>query len=333
MTLKELDDKAQSQLASLDQRFVAAAAPRLARAVDGAGAALRRTKETTTGLVRDVDLRDLRTLDERYAAKGPLALFREIPQLLAIVVGIVFVIGTIAAAHDLGARQQRAEDQTVAPGDGGSGGPSSGPTSVIVLGPTVGKPTSDYLALAAKSLDDAAVAAPDEQRLALVTLSSYYRPDIVSTIVSGLVVKRAWVRDSAAGKLAPPMPVELTGDVAQGLRAFYARTAKGQAEAAGQYQQLADTTANDPQYKAFYEQFATLSRKQAAAFGHDCACVYSFAVLATPTQLQQLRSRPGIRSIEVAGRGAKLTDVDITTLLPEVKGVVPNPAAAVAPPS
>ena len=333
MTLRDLDDKAERQLASLDQRFVAAAAPRVARAVDGAGAALRRTKETTTGLVREVDLRDLNALDARYAAKGPLALFREIPQLMAILVGIVFVIGTIAAAHDLSNRQQSADDQTVSPTDGSSSGPSGGPTSVIVLGPSVGKPANDYLALAAKSLDDAAVAAPDEQRLALVTLSSYYRPDVVATIVSGIVVKRAWVRDSAAGKLAPPMPVELTGDVAQGLKAFYARTAKGQGDAAGQYQQLADTTSNDPTYKAFYEQFASLSRKQAQAFGHDCACVYSFAVLATPTQLQQLRSRPGIRSIEVSGRGAKLSDVDITTLLPEVKGIVPNPTAVVDPPS
>ena len=333
MRLRELDDKAQDQLSTLDDRFVAAAAPRVARAVDAAGGVARRTRASATGLVRDVNLRDLNALDAKWATKGPLALFREVPQLMAILVGIVFVIGTIAAAHDLKARQQSADDQTVTSTNPSTPGTPRGPTSVIVLGPSVGKTANDYLALAAKSLDDAARTTPDEQRLALVTLSTYYRPVGASTIVSGLVVKRAWVRAREGGKLAPPLPVDLDGDPAAGLAAFYARTAKGQGDAAGQYQELADTTTNDPTYKRFYEQFATLSRKQAQAFGSDCACVYSFAVMATPTQLQQLRSRPGVRAIEVAGRGATLADVDVTTLLPEVTGVVPNPAAVVDPPS
>lgn len=328
MSLRDLDDKADNQLATLDQRFIAAAAPRVARALDTAGERVRRARES----VQDIDLRDLKGLDDRYATKGPLAILREIPQLLAVLAGIVLVIGTIAAAHDRSTHQQTAEDQTVTTTDGDTV-TAGGPTSVVVLGPTVGKPANDYVALASKSLDDAAVAAPDEQRLALVTLTSYTRPQQAAGIVAGLVVQRAWVRDSGAGRLAPPMPVDVTGDAVTALRAYYGRTAKGQADAAGQYQQLADTTTNDPTYKAFYEQFATLSRRQAQAFGHDCACVYSFAVLATPTQLQQLRTRPGVRAIEVAGRGARLSGVDITTLLPEVKGLVPNPATVVDPPS
>lgn len=328
MNLRELDDKADSQLATLDQRFIAAAAPRVAHAVDTAGERVRRARAA----VRDLDLRDLRGLDDRYATKGPLAILREVPQLLAVLAGIVLVIGTIAAAHDRSTHQQSAADQTVTTTDGDTA-TVGGPTSVVVLGPTVGKPAAEYLALAARSLDDAAVAAPDEQRLALVTLASYTRPQQAAGVVAGLVVQRAWVRDGGAGRLAPPMPVEVTGDALRALRAYYARTAQGQADAAGQYQQLADTTTNDPTYKAFYEQFATLSRRQAQAFGHDCACVYSFAVLATPTQLQQLRSRPEVRAVEVAGRGARLSGVDVTTLLPEVKGLVPNPAAAVDPPS
>lgn len=328
MSLRDLDDRTDSQLASLDERFIAAAAPRVARAVDTAGAAARRARQS----VQDVDLRDLKALDDRYATSGPLALFREIPQLLAILVGIVFVVGTIAAAHDRKAQQQAAADQTVTSTDGGAVTTGT-PPPVVVLGPTIGKPATAYLALAARSLDEAATVAPDERRLALVTLTSYYRPQVAANVVAGLVVQRTWVRDGAAGRLAPPMPVEVSGDVSTALRAFYARTAKGQKDAAVQYQQLADTTTNDPQYKAFYQQFATLSRRQAQAFGSDCACVYSFAVVATPTQLQQLRSRPGVRAIEVAGRGARLSGVDVTTLLPEVRGVVPDPAAVVDPPS
>jgi hypothetical protein len=317
------------RLSDLDQRFVAAAAPKVAKAVGAVTAAGRLGRDAVTGLARSFDVRDLRALDDRYATKGPLALFREVPQLLAVVVGIVFMVGTLAAAHEL--KDHRAVDQqTVEQPDGTD--PSSAPAS-RVLGPTVGKPASAYLSLAAKSLDAAAAKAPDDQRLALVSLSSYYRPEQAARIVSGYVVNRAWVRARGAGKTAPPLPIEVSGDVAAALHGFYARTAKGQTEAAQQYQELADTTTNDPQYKAFYEQFVRLSRTQARAFGSNCDCVFSFLVTATPTQLMTLRSRPGVRAVEVAGRGAALTELDISTLLPEVKGVVPNPAAVVDPPS
>jgi hypothetical protein len=331
MRLRDLDEAADGRLRSLDQRFVAAAAPRVARAVDSAAAGLRRTKETAAGVARDVDVRDLGALDSRYATKGPLALLREVPQLMAVLIGIVFIAGTVAAAHELKDRQQSASDQTVSAVDG-TDDVGSAP-AVVALGPTVGKPVTSYLTLATHSLDEAVSDSPDEQRLALVSLSAYYRPAQAASILSGYVVKRAWVRDSAAGRLAPPMPVQVASGLPEALAGFYARTAKGQADAAGQYQQLADTTTNDLTYKEFYEQFATLSRRQAQAFGHDCACVFSFVVQATSTQLLSLRARPGVRAVEVAGRGAQLTGLDITTLLPEVKGVVPNAAAVVDPPS
>lgn len=330
MRLRDLDDQAEKQLGSLDKRFVAAAAPKVARAVDGVGEAVRRTKESAAAVVSETNIRDLNALDDKWATKGPLALFREIPQLLAVITGIVFIVGTLVAARDLQSRQTAEEQAVRTTGDNGSY--SSAVPATLALGPTIGKPAAAYLSLAANSLTGASQSAPDDQRLSLVTLSAYYRPAQAASILSGYVVNRAWVRATGAGKQAPPLPVEVTGDVKFALSSFYSRTAKGQADAAVQYQELADTS-DDPQYKTFYEQFATLSRKQAQAFGHDCACVFSFVVTATPTQLLSLRSRPGVRSIEVAGKGARLSNLDITTLLPEVNGVVPNPAAVVEPPS
>jgi hypothetical protein len=327
--LRELDDNAERQLASLDQRFVVAAAPKVARAVDELGRAVRRTREAAAGLAREVDLRDLNALDVKYATRGPLAFFREVPQLLAVITGIVFIVGTLTAAHELQSRQT-STDQTVQPPTDGASTPGS--QQVLALGPTIGKPASTYLTYAATSLTEAATGAPDDQRLAMVSLSAYYRPAQASSILSGYVVKRAWVRVTSAGRAAASIPVEVSGDLGRQLTTFYARTAQGQGEAAAQYQKLADTT-DEAQYKTFYEQFAKLSRAQAKAFGHDCACAYAFVVSATPTQLLSLRSRPGIRSIEVAGRGARLSDLDISTLLPEVKGIVPNPAALADPPS
>jgi hypothetical protein len=327
--LRQLDDLAEKQLSSLDERFVAAAAPKVARAVDRVGDAARRTRDTASAVVSEANLRDLNALDDRFATKGPLALFREIPQLLAVVTGIVFIVGSLAAAHDLQSRQTADQQAVQTTGDGGS---SLSVPATLVLGPTIGKPATSYLRLAANSLSGAAQSGPDDQRLSLVTLSAYYRPAQAASILSGYVVNRAWVRVGAAGKQAPPMPVEVHGDLLTALTDFYSRTSKGQGDAAVQYQQLADTT-DEAQYKTFYQPFATLSRTQSRAFAANCACVFSFVVTATPTQLMSLRSRPGVRCIEVAGKGAQLSNLDITTLLPEIQGVVPNPAAVVDPPS
>ena len=325
MKLTDLDDSAEQQLKTLDQRFIAAAAPRVRQAVDRA----TRTRDAASQLVRDIDLRDLNGLDAKYATRGPLGFFREVPQLMAVLVGLVFIVGTLAVAYDKEPRQEA--DQTVST-DGGTTG-TTGPAGALALGPEFGTQTTAYLRHAATSLDAAATGSPDDTRFAMVSLSAYYRPQLAASILSGYVVKRAWVHVASAGKLAPPMIVAIDGDLAAGLKGFYSRQVGSQSMAASAYQQLAnDISPTDPQ-KADNQQYADLARKQAAAFKADCACAYAFVVEATPTQLLSLRSRPGIRSIEVGPAGAKLGDLVLTTLYPEVKGVVANQAENAPPPS
>ncbi|MCU1600341.1 MAG: hypothetical protein JWO22_1050 [Frankiales bacterium] len=325
MKLTDLDDSAEQQLRTLDQRFIAAAAPRVARAFDRAA----RTRVSAKQLVKDVDLRDLNALDEKYATRGPLGFFREVPQLMAVLVGIVFIVGTLAVAYDKEPRQEA--DQTVSTSGGTTGGVPTGGS--LALGPETGSQAAAYLRHAATSLDQAATGAPDDTRFAMVSLSAYYRPELAASILSGYVVKRAWVHVVSAGTLAPPMLVVIDGDLAGGLKDFYRRQVTAQAKSASSYQQLADDIApTDPQ-KADNQKYADLARAQSAAFRADCGCVYAFVVSATPTQLLSLRSRPGIRSIEVGPSKARIGDLLLTTLYPEVKGVVPNQAENVPPPS
>jgi hypothetical protein len=313
------------RLKELDQRFIRAAAPRVAKTVDE----VRTSSEQAVQAVREIDLKDLSNLDQKFANKGALGFFREVPQLMAVVVGVVFILGTIVAARQLG---ERAQQQESSPGGTTTGGPAA-PLS-DALGPDVGSAVPAYLATSAQGLTAAAKDDPDGARVALVSLGAYYRPEIAASILSGYVVKRAWVRDPSAGKLSPELPLDVDGDVLLALKGFYSRQAVKQLKAAQDYQRLADTTSSsDAAFKAEYTRLAALSRAEAKAYGSNCACVFSFVVTATPTQLLSLRSRPGVRALEVSGKGQALTDLTITPLVPEATKVVPAPPELVEPPS
>jgi hypothetical protein len=318
-------------LRDLDRRFVRSAAPRVARWVDALS--LHRSTAAPGApkakQARDLDLRNLRSLDERYASSGALGFFREVPQLMGVVIGIVFVAGALAALkeHDSSSSSQ----QSVVDGSTTGTGTGTGTAGTGVLGPAVGDSVSTYLTAAARNLTAVTVNAPDDQRFALVSLGGYYRPAQIASILSGYVVKQVYLRDAGAGKDAGQFPLVIKADLVGDLKKAYARTAAAQALSRTKYQMLADTTdAGDP-YKAFYQHYADVARLQATAYGSTCPCVFAAIVSATPAQLTSLRSRPGIRALEVAGRGLEVRDLDVTPLLPEVKTIVPEPAAADAP--
>ena len=53
--------------------------------------------------------------------------------------------------------------------------------------------------------------------------------------------------------------------------------------------------------------------------------MYAVLVTATPVLLLSLNARPGIRAVEVAGRGLGVLQVQVQPLPPEVEGIVPRP--------
>jgi hypothetical protein len=319
-----------SRLRDLDQRFIAVAAPLVARWADGLRVRRQGTARRVSG-AREIDVRSLATLDERYASRGLLGFFREVPQLMGVVIGIVFVAGTLSA---LSQKDSHARDQGVLdPGTTATTGalPGDPATTGDALGPAVGDSVSTYLNEAARNLAAVTANSPDDQRVTLVSLGAYYRPAQVASILSGYVVREVYIRDPGAGKDAGQFPLEIKGALLSDLAKAYARTAAAQADSRGKYQMLADTTVEGDPYKPFYEGYARTAAKQAKDYAGGCACVFSALVVATPTQLTSLRARPGIRSLEVAAKGLDLRDLQVMPLLPEVKGIVPDASVSDAP--
>jgi hypothetical protein len=303
-------------LQDLDRRFIAAAAPRLRRLVD----------RLHSPELRRPDLTNLGALDARWANRGALGFFREVPQLMGVLIGIVFVAGTLAALVQHGSSSSA--QQTVV--DGGGAAPDE-PASTT-LGPAVGDSVTSYLATAANGLGAATRHAADRPRLALVSLTGYQTPAQLGHLLAGYPVQQVWLRDPLAGPDASQLPLAVGRDLLADLRSAYARTAATEAISQAKYQMLADTTeAGDP-YKPFYRHYAQLAAQQARAYRQDCACVFAALVAATPAQLDILRGRRGVRGLELAGAGLTAADLTVTPLPPEVTGIVPD-SSSVEPPS
>jgi hypothetical protein len=63
---------------------------------------------------------------------------------------------------------------------------------------------------------------------------------------------------------------------------------------------------------------------EASAYASDCACVFAVVVEGTARALAGLLDAPGVRGVEVAGRGTELPGLEVLPLWPEQTGVVPT---------
>jgi hypothetical protein len=319
-------------LRDLDQRLVPRLAERLARLADGMAARREQARR-----LQPAGVRSLRDLDDRYTRRGPLALLREVPQLGFVVIAGVFLAGTGTAVSREAANNRRADQQTVL-------APVTAPTELpgeeagsSTLGPEVGATVPAYLTHAAQGLAAAARSAPTTSRTALVSFTGYETPAQVEAMLSGYQAVRLYLRARAGGKDAAQLPVDVRGGaLAATLTKAYAQAAAGRVAAQKAYQGYVDSlevvTKEDQAFKDLYAAFARSTGVEAREYGRGCACVYAAVVTATPTRLLQLRSRSGVRGLEVAGKGLALPDLQLLPLLPEVTGVVPQQQAAADPP-
>ncbi|MGZ6825862.1 MAG: hypothetical protein ACXVGH_03645 [Mycobacteriales bacterium] len=320
-------------LQDLDARLLPRAAARLGRL-----AASLRVRRDRAREVRPAGVRSLRALDARYAAHGPLALVREVPQLGFVVIAAVFLAGTGTVLSRENADRQRADQQTVqapAPQASALPGEEEGQGDTA-LGPEVGSTVKDYLAQADAGLRAAAAGRSRAPRTALVSLTSYLSPGQAEKALAGVQVLRVYLRAPAGGKEAAQLPVDVRGDLAGTLTAAYAKARTGRLAAQKAYQGYVDSlqvvTKEDQAFKDLYASFARSTAAEAKAYGSACACVYAAVVSAPPQQLVALRARSGVRGVEVAAKGLGLSVVQLLPLLPEVKGVVPQQQAAQDPP-
>lgn len=316
------------KLEDLDSRYVGRAADRVGRAARG----LARRRARTAAALQAVDVRSLQTLDRRLTARGPLALVREVPQIGFVAIAAL-LFGASLAVVDQTAAQNRARaraaaaaaDQVTAPGgDGGAqlGGRSS-------LGPEVGQSTNTYENAAARSLREAAK--QQGTRVALVSLTRYLTPAQAAASFAGLDVTRVYLRARAAGTEAVQLPVDIKGPLLAALTKQYAALVPLRRAAEKSYQGYVDTltvrTKEEASFRELYAQYARSSALEARAYATGCACVFAVVVSASPDQLTTLGGKPGIRSVDVAGKDLTTADLEIRPLLPEVRGIVPKQQA------
>ena len=264
----------------------------------------------------------LRDLDDRFAARGPLGLVREVPQLGLLVVTAVFLAGSAAALtlREDDARSTSVREQTAAGGL---------PTE---LGPPVGSTVEEHLAGARERGLNAARSDPRGRHLALVSLRDEQDPARVQQLLtrSSLPARRVYLRAPVAGDLVDVLPVDVDGEVIGPVRRELAQAAQRKAAEQREFTSLAASiesgTAEEREFRAFYEAAARTAGEEAAAYRGTCTCVFAVVVEGTARQLADLVAVPEVRGVELAARGAALEDLQIAPVPPDVSGVVQAPA-------
>ncbi len=264
----------------------------------------------------------LRDVDDRFAASGPLGLVREVPQLGLLVVTAVFLAGSAAALtlREDAARPTSAREQPGAPG------------LLTELGPPVGSSVEEHLAGARERALGAARSDPRGRHLALVSLRDEQPPARVQQLLtrSSLLARRLYLRAPVAGELVDVLPVDVDGEVLSPVRRELAQAAQRKADEQREFTSLAGSidpgTAEEREFRAFYEAAARTAGEEAAVYRGTCACVFAVVVEGTARQLADLAAVPEVRGVELAARGAALEDLQIAPLPPDVTGVVQAPA-------
>ena len=295
------------------------------------GAAVRLRDWLDRGAARREQVRDVASafepasLDDRYGGLAPF-------QVLVTRPAVGLVVAALLATAGVGVAVVREGSDGSGPSRGSSTelSPQGDAPHGALLGPSFGDGVRTYVNNATQGLVDAVRDDPDTPRVALVGFSDYRTPEETAALVTGFRVARAFLRAKAAGKEAAALPVDIHGPLLPALQAAYSATAKSRREAQRSYQGYVNTlrpdSTKDKAFRDLYQRFATASGVEAQQYGHDCACVYSVLVQATPKQLLSLHARPGVRVVELAAKGLNVLQVQVQPLLPEVDGVVPRPS-------
>jgi hypothetical protein len=296
------------RLSDLDERFVPAIAERLDRLV----ARLPSLPEPSAPAPLIVRLR---RVDDRWTQRGALATLREIPQLGAVLIGLLILVGCVTAKSRIKpARPAVREPVATATTDVV---PSSGH-----LGPQVGDNVTTYLNQARARLSLLTTGQPDATAVAVISFDRYLTPARVVSLVGTLQVRRVYLR-------ASPLPLKrvewhsvVVEDVVRDTTRELLRIAAIRTRMANENLSFARTITNDPAEKAGHERDAQLFLQEAAVLKGRCACVYAVVVRARARLLADLATRPGVRVVDPSPPAARLEDFTYTGLLPEEKKTV-----------
>lgn len=268
-------------------------------------------------------------LDDRFSGSRGVRLAEQRPVVVSLVAVAVLAAGVaVAVDQESGAPAAGpGASSTELVGQGGSALPGA------LLGPSIGDSTKDYERESSRGLVAAAAADPADTRVALVSLADYRTPAEAAAVLSGFTVQRAYLRARKAGQRASALPVEVSGPLLPALRKAYADTARSRRVAELEYRRyvsaLKPSGTQGRAFRQLYADYAASSGVEAHEYATGCACVYAALVSAPAAQLLSLRARPGIRVVQVAGKGLNALQVQVQPLLPDVSGVVPRPTLPV----
>jgi hypothetical protein len=255
-------------------------------------------------------------LDDRFASSGPLGLVRDVPQLGLLLVVTVFLAGVLVA---------RSSDEAQSTRQRGDADPAA-------LGPAVGASIDEHFSTARERAVGVAATDPETRFTALVSLSDERTPAQVQQLLaaSDLTARRIYLRAPDSGELPEVVAVEAPGDVVAAARPVYEQTARRKLEEQREFESLASSiepvTEEEAGFKTFYEAAARSAGAEAAAYGSGCSCVFAVVVAGPAGRLAELTGSPGVRGVEFAARGARLSMLDVFPLPPDATGVVEAPA-------
>jgi hypothetical protein len=306
--LDDLDDRLVPRMAEKLRAFVDAAAERRSRM----GQAVR---HAATSVLRPSAAGPLARLDNRFAARGPLALLRDVPQLGLLLVAAVFLTGSGVALERSG-NQNRADTAR-------QQAEAAIPTT---LGPAPGTQVATYLAETRKRAVAVSQVSPDGRYTALVSFSSYLTPQQTEKLLGELTVNKvlAHVKLPNAEVLPIPISTGLVPEVTAAFAAVATRKVNDRKEFLSLAGSITGDTKEDRAFRVFYTDSARTAGLEAVAYGKkSCACLFAALVKGKARELAALPSLAGIRAVDIGGGSADT--LRLQPLLPEQTTTVTRP--------
>jgi hypothetical protein len=196
---------------------------------------------------------------------------------------------------------------------------------VVRVGVVDGQSVSGYLRSSRGELESMQPAAAPPvvgDTWALVSLTSYYAPDVLAGVLGGAAVAEVYAKAPIEGVRTQVvrLPVyRMPQDVVAGM--LNAALARDQEQA--DYRKLAaelrgDGAAEDRLLRA-YDTAARAAASEAAAFRAKCACLFAAVVRAGPAALDRIASRAEVRVVDPAPEVRSLDHTEFRPVLPEQK--------------
>ncbi|GIF11939.1 hypothetical protein [Actinoplanes teichomyceticus] len=211
------------------------------------------------------------------------------------------------------------------------------PGDVVRVGVVEGQTVDGYLNSSRRELAmlTAASGPPAGDTWALVSLSGYETPGRLPALLAGAAVTQVYARvplPDARTQVSLIPVYRWPGDVPAGMLDAAVVRDREQADYLRLERGLTGDTRRERSLRETYGKAARIAAREAAAYRAGCACVFAAVVRASPSALDGIASRPGVRAVDPAPEVRGLDRTEFRPPLPEERGTVSaEPSAAPVP--